>query len=247
MPKRSTLTFSSEDAPESDEAKVAVYYCKYTGDAVLITDADLARLPKRRTDSARVLDTEKHVVRLKATRAEKAVLVKREGGKLEKQYRYTCGELPVCYKSEPEGRYLYIIDGALSSFNFGEGGDAAGGGADAPVPPCIQRTNAGTTQVAIDIEDRARHAAVSKIGADEVAVAVMSKTHQANDELLTFLGKTLRLRASDMSLVRGWSTRSKLLIVKGLTPREVYDRLREAMEANGARAGKFGGGATGGG
>ena len=57
MPKRATQAFSSEDAQVADDAKIGVYYCRYTGEHVLITDAELARLPKRKTDSARVLDT----------------------------------------------------------------------------------------------------------------------------------------------------------------------------------------------
>jgi hypothetical protein len=72
MPKRSTATYSSEDAPENDETAIQVYYCKYCGEHVLITDAVLGTLPKRRTDGARVLDTEKYVVRLKADAEVKA-------------------------------------------------------------------------------------------------------------------------------------------------------------------------------
>ena len=49
------------------------------------------------------------------------------------------------------------------------------------------------------------------------------------------MGKVLRLRLPQMSLVRGWSTRSKLLMVQGLTAREVYDRLRAAMEEHRAK------------
>ena len=45
----------------------------------------------------------------------KAKRIERDGGKLEKQYRYLMGDLPVCYRSEPEGKYLYLIDGALSA------------------------------------------------------------------------------------------------------------------------------------
>ena len=82
MPKRNTQTYSSEDAPESDDAKITVYYCKYSGEHVLITDAVLGQLPKRKTDNARVLDTDKYTVRLKAEPEVKAKLIKREGGKL---------------------------------------------------------------------------------------------------------------------------------------------------------------------
>lgn len=241
MPKRSTHTYSSEDAPETDDAKISVYYCRSTGEHVLITDADLSRLPKRRTDGARVLDTEKHTVRLKATPEPKAVLIRREGGALEKQYRYVCGALPVCYKSEQEGRYLYIIDGALSAFNYGQAEDGAAPGADgvdggvAPVPPCIQHTSTGTVRVAVELDDRARARAVTKITADEVGVSLQTRANVAQDELLEFMGKVLRLRLPQMSLVRGWSTRSKLLMVQGLTAREVYDRLRAAMEEHRAK------------
>ena len=229
MPKRSTQTYSSEDAPQTDEDVITVYYCKYSGDPVLITDAELGKLPKRRTDGARVLDTEKYTVRLKAQPEVKAKLIKREGGKLEKQYRYLMGDLPVCYKSEPEGKYLYLIDGALSAFNFG---NTAGEGGETPVPPCIQQTASGMIQIAIDVEDKARTKAVSKITADEVGVALTLPVGQCDDELLEFVGKVLHLRLPQMSLLRGWSTRSKLLMVQGLSATQVYERLHKSMEEN---------------
>ena len=87
QPKRATQTYSSEDAPEVDGAKIIVYYCKHSGEHVLITDAVLGKLPKRKTDNARVLDTTKYTVRLKCQQDSRAKLLKREGGKIEKQYR----------------------------------------------------------------------------------------------------------------------------------------------------------------
>ena len=69
MPKRSTATYTSEDAPASEEAPLYVYYCRYSGEHCLITDAALSALPRRRTDNAAVLDTESAVVRLQATQA----------------------------------------------------------------------------------------------------------------------------------------------------------------------------------
>ena len=250
MPKRATQAFSSEDAQVADDAKIGVYYCRYTGEHVLITDAELARLPKRKTDSARVLDTEKYTVRLKAVADGKATMIRREGGKVERQYRYMCGELPVCYKSEEGGRYLYIIDGALTAFNHAGGGkgkkQTGGASADGepgapPVPPCIQQTSRGITQVAVEVEDRARQTAVVKISADEVTVGVTVGAHQAGNELVDFFGKILKLRVSQMSLTRGWSTKSKLVMIRDLTPREVFDRLRESMEENKAKAERIGG------
>ena len=176
-----------------------------------------------------MLDTEKYTVRLKAQPEVKAKLIKREGGKLEKQYRYLMGNLPVCYKSEPEGKYLYLIDGALSAFNFG---NTAGEGGETPVPPCIQQTASGMIQIAIDVEDKARTKAVSKITADEVGVALTQPVGHCDDELLEFLGKVLHLRLPQMSLLRGWSTRSKLLMVQGLSATQVYERLHKSMEEN---------------
>mmetsp|Transcript_12257 Transcript_12257/g.29618 ORF Transcript_12257/g.29618 Transcript_12257/m.29618 type:complete len:330 (+) Transcript_12257:228-1217(+) len=229
MPKRSTQTYSSEDAPANDEAKIIVYYCKYCGEHVLITDAVLGQLPKRKTDNARVLDTEKYTVRLKAEPEVKAKLIKRANGKMEKQYRYICGELPVCYKSEQEGKYLYLIDGALSAFNFGQ---TAGEGGETPVPPCIQQTAAGTVQVAMELEDKVMRRSITKITADEVGVAVQNKANHAQEEIVEFFGKILHLRLPQMSLLRGWSTRSKLLMVQGLTAAQVYERIKGAMDEN---------------
>ena len=59
--------------------------------------------------------------------------------------------------------------------------------------------------------------------------------------MVDFFGKILRLRVSQMSLTRGWSTKSNLVMIRDLTPREVFDRLRESMEENKARAERIGG------
>ena len=100
------------------------------------------------------------------------------------------------------------------------------------MPPCIQQTASGMIQIAIDVEDKARTKAVSKITADEVGVALTYPVGQCDDELLEFLGKVLHLRLPQMSLLRGWSTRSKLLMVQGLSATQVYERLHKSMEEN---------------
>jgi hypothetical protein len=70
MPKRTTTTYSSEDAVDTDR-RIFVYYCRYSGEPAFITDADLDALPKRNTDNARVIDTQEHHVKLKVcTRAQ---------------------------------------------------------------------------------------------------------------------------------------------------------------------------------
>ncbi len=90
MPKRTTLTFTSEDAPKSSEDALFVYYCRYSGRHAftcggsvavasllplasltahgalhgLFADVDITRLPQRRTDSARIIDLDKYYVKL---------------------------------------------------------------------------------------------------------------------------------------------------------------------------------------
>ena len=44
-------------------AQVYVYYCQYSGRHALTTSCNLNRAPKRRTDGARVIDTQKDKVR----------------------------------------------------------------------------------------------------------------------------------------------------------------------------------------
>lgn len=43
-------------------AQVYVYYCQYSGRHALTTSCNLNRAPKRRTDGARVIDTQKDKV-----------------------------------------------------------------------------------------------------------------------------------------------------------------------------------------
>ena len=48
MPKRTTLNFSSENAPKGAEGeKLYVYYCKASSRHVLTTDVDLQKAPRR--------------------------------------------------------------------------------------------------------------------------------------------------------------------------------------------------------
>ena len=44
-----------------------VYYCKYSGKHALTTDCNLANAPRRHTDHALVLDTEKYLAKLYTT------------------------------------------------------------------------------------------------------------------------------------------------------------------------------------
>ena len=97
MPKRATLTFSSDDAPNIQSEKLYVYYCKYSGRHALTTDCNLAKAPRRRTDQAAVIDTKKHSVKLYTTDGGMK-LVKRKAGAIEKQYRFNVGRLQIGYR-----------------------------------------------------------------------------------------------------------------------------------------------------
>ena len=54
MPKRATITFSSDDAPLVDSEELHVYYCKWSGKHAMTTNCDLRRAPRRRTDNSSV-------------------------------------------------------------------------------------------------------------------------------------------------------------------------------------------------
>lgn len=103
-PRRTTLTFSSETAPDLGEAKLFVYYCCYSGQHVLTTDCDLTRAPRRKTDGAFQIDTQQHVAQLHHTQQGEEVLLKQDTGLLERQFRILVGKLPFAYRSEPNGR-----------------------------------------------------------------------------------------------------------------------------------------------
>ncbi|KAK4775408.1 hypothetical protein SAY87_023369 [Trapa incisa] len=231
MPKRTTHTYSSEDAaPDGPDSDLFVYYCKYCSSHVLITDTQLQKTPKRKTDRAHVLDKKKHLVRLNVKEAGK-ILLKRGEGKQEKQFRMNClgCELFVCYRAEEnldDASFIYIVDGGLSAVA------AETNPQDAPVPPCISQLEGGLVQVAIEVEAGAQRSAITRVNADDVRVTIAAPAArgEANNELLEFMGKVLGLRLSQMTLQRGWNNKSKLLVVEDLSLRQVYGKLLEAVQ-----------------
>ncbi|XP_013607555.1 PREDICTED: UPF0235 protein At5g63440-like [Brassica oleracea var. oleracea] len=163
-------------------------------------------------------------------REEGQVLLKRGEGKMERQFRMNCigCELFVCYRAEESletASSVYIVDGALSAVA------AETNPQDAPVPPCISQLDGGLVQVAIEVEDRAQRSAITRVNADDVRVttAAPAARGEANTELLEFMGRVLGLRLSQMTLQRGWNSKSKLLVVEDLSAREVYEKLLEAV------------------
>jgi len=162
MPRRATLTYTSEDARarglaaggtgEAAGGGVRVWYCRASGAAALMTDADLGALPVRRTDGAAILDTTACTLRLYAQPEPAPILLtrRRYGGggggtgasstTTEVQARLAVGGVPVAYRVPPPppsaasgagsaaaaSRFLYILPGALSPHLPGTGGDGGG-------------------------------------------------------------------------------------------------------------------------
>ncbi|XP_009616970.1 UPF0235 protein At5g63440 isoform X2 [Nicotiana tabacum] len=200
-----------------------------TANTAVLTSSS-PKMPKRKTDKAYVLDKEKYLARLSVDDAGK-VLLKRGEGKLEKQFRMSCKGcgLFVCYRSEEDletASFIYVVDGALSTIA------AETNPQDAPVPPCISQLEGGLVQVAIEVEDRAQRSAITRVNADDVRVTVSAPAArgEANNELMEFMGRVLGLKLSQMTLQRGWNSKSKLLVVEDLTARQVYEKLLEAAQ-----------------
>lgn len=229
-PRRTTLTFSSDDAPALEEQKVFVYYCKYSGKHVLTTDCNLSQAPRRRTDHALVIDTSKHVARLYNNTDGGVKLIRRRAGAVERQYRVHVGKLPFAYRTEPEGRYLYILDGALTTYTAEEGGGAVGQ-AGPPLPPCITATGQGGAQVILEVDDRGRTTSVLRVAADAVRVQVKAAAAAGDvgTELVEFLRGVLGVRLGQLALGRGTSARHKVLLVEGMAPGAVFAKLRASV------------------
>lgn len=231
MPKRTTHTYSSEDAlPDNGRGELRVYYCKHCGDHVLITDAQLQSLPRRKTDNAHVLERKTYITRLNVKEGPKQ-LIRRGEGKVERQFRMLCAgcDLVVCYRSvenQDAAPFFYLPEGSLTAVT------AETNPRDAPVPPCIQPLENGLVQIAVDVDDKAQKSGIQRINADEVKVGISSQVRAAelNRELQEFMCKVLGLRLAQMNVQRGWSSKSKVLVVENISCREAYERLQAATQ-----------------
>mmetsp|Transcript_7599 Transcript_7599/g.13149 ORF Transcript_7599/g.13149 Transcript_7599/m.13149 type:complete len:253 (-) Transcript_7599:610-1368(-) len=224
MPKRTTLTFTSEDAPVgTQEDRLFVYYCKFTGKHAFTIDCDISTLPRRRTDGARIVDTEEHTMKLYTT--EGAVkLIKRHNGNIERQHRYNVGMLHVCYKCDMESPYVYVLGDAVATYV----NQAVITGDKVLVPPCIHLHAAtGGTEVRLEIEDRVHRPALVKISADHVRIHITSNiaTDTVQSEVLQMMAKALNARLTQLTLHKGSRGRQRFLVVEHLTPTEVFEKL----------------------
>lgn len=228
MPARTTLTYSSAENGANTE-QLHTYYCKFSGSHALSTDCDLSKAPRRRTDGAIVLDTEFYAVRLYAKEGG-VKLLKRASGAVERQVRVNIGQLPIAYRSELGGRFLYIYKDSLSEYS-GQPVEGGATKAQRPVPPCITQTTPDTVQVVLEVDDRAPNATLVKISRDFLRIQIVHGIghDKASEELLEFMRGILGVRSGQLSIVRGESTRQKTLLVQGMKPEVIFERLEASL------------------
>lgn len=89
----------------------------------------------------------------------------------------------------------------------------------------------GAVRFEVHAKPRARKSKVvgERGDAVEIALAAPPVEGAANEELVRFVGKVLGLPKRDVTLVRGDTSRQKLLAVVGLSVVEVEARLRAAF------------------
>ena len=63
---------------------------------------------------------------------------------------------PCRCRSEPEGKFLYILPDAVTAYSMQDGAGPGGGAEPSkpPVPPCILPLEESTTQVSLEVDDR---------------------------------------------------------------------------------------------
>jgi uncharacterized protein YggU (UPF0235/DUF167 family) len=208
------------------------YYCKYSGKHALTTDCNLNTAPRRRTDHALVIDTTKYTAKLYTTDGG-AKFLKRRSGTVERQYRFNIGKLPIAYRTEPEGKYLYIFDDALTTLSVDESGASNTGSGKPPIPPCIVPIGPqGGTKVALEIEDRGPRHVILKVSADSVRVQTKNAIQSSGlvEELLDFMRGLLGVRLSQMQLERGETPRHKTLVIDNVAADVVFEKLSGAVK-----------------
>lgn len=223
-PRRATFTYTSEDAAGAGgTGDLNVYYCAFAGTHALTLSADLATLPRRRTDGAIIVDTKATGARLYVQDGGVNV-VKRRGGRREVQHRVAVGGVPIGYRAAADSPLLYILPDALTAH-----GGGSGGGGGPPVPPCILPLRGGGCAISAAVVGGPA-AAVLKLAADHVTLQVADGA--GDDGLLELVRTALGVRRSAVAAQRGVSPAHRLLLVTGVTPPVAFDKLAKAAKAS---------------
>lgn len=92
-------------------------------------------------------------------------------------------------------------------------------------------TKDGAVRFEVHAKPRAKKSKVigERGDAVEIALAAPPVDGAANEELVRFVAKVLGVRQRDIELVRGETSREKLLAVTGLSAAEIEARLRAAF------------------
>lgn len=90
----------------------------------------------------------------------------------------------------------------------------------------IQKAQAGAA-IMVQVVPRASKDEVAGLqgAAIKIRLAAPPVDGAANDALVKFLAKALRVRTSDIEIIAGHTSRKKLVSIIGLTPDEVQNRL----------------------
>jgi len=229
MPKRATHTYESEKDGVKD-AELNVHYCMCCGESVLILGpgVQLSSLPKRKTDGAYVLEQGVTVFKLKSSEGATKLLRRAKG--FERQYRLNCWNcgVPIAYRcDETEATLTYVLS------------DSTGLQADLylqlyQVPPCIQPAGESGVRIAMSVAVGQAKKAITHVSNAEIGISVSAPASEglANAEVLEHMAKILSVPRQQLSLSRGWSQRSKFLIVSNAKPVDVFKAIRGSVETD---------------
>jgi len=201
------------------------------GESVLILGpgVHLTSLPRRRTDGATVLERSSTVFKLNTKSGERKIIRRAKG--YERQFRLNCWncDVPMCYRCEDsaEAPLTYVLP------------EAMGTQADLylqlyQVPPCIQSTGPLSVRLALEVTPEQPKKAITHVNNAEVGVAVCAPAREglANAEVLELMVRVLSVTRQQLQLSRGVSTKSRFLLVSGMSAVDVFKKLRASVETD---------------